>query len=164
MEFVWFILFLFLILEIVLVALLCMPMPSNEIRGKVNSWVASLWLLKPVQYTVFALLIVDIGYFATVADALLHPFYDTLAPAHNMGISCEYKQDLFYNERNASITGASIFLFFVLRRLVDIQDKLYVSRSQVKELALGNNAGGGSGGGNKLLEAKRGEVSKDKGA
>lgn len=158
MEFVWFILFLFLILEIVLVALLCMPMPSNDIRGKINSWVASLWLLKPVQYTVYALLIVDIGYFATVADALLHPFYDTLAPAHNMGISCEYKQDLFYNERNASITGASIFLFFVLRRLVDIQDKLYVSRSQVKAL------GGDSGGGNELGEAKKGALIKDKGA
>ena len=146
--------------------LLCMPMPSNEIRGRVNSWVASLWHAQPVQYTVYALLVVDIGYFATVADALLHPFYDTLAPAQNMGISCEYKQDLFYNERNASITGASVFLFFVLRRLVDIQDKLYQSRGQVKSLILGNNGGAG-GGGNEMLEgdaAKKGALLKNKAA
>lgn len=140
MEFIWTILFIFLILEILLVTLLCMPMPSNEIRGKVNTWVESLWHAKPVQYTVMVLLVVDIGYFCTVADALLHPFYDNLAPAYNMGITCEYKQDLFYNERNASITGASVFLFFVLRRLVDIQDKLYQSRGQVKQLINGGGA------------------------
>jgi len=137
MVFIWFILSIFLLIEIFFVGLLCMPMPSNEIRGKVNSWVASLWTSPPVQYTVYAILVVDVGYFSTVADALLHPFYDNLAPAYNMGITCEYKQDLFYNERNATITGASIFLFFVLRRLVDIQDKLFVSRGQVKALMEG---------------------------
>ena len=163
MEFIWFILFLFLVLEILLVALLCMPMPSNEIRGKINSWVMSLWLAKPVQYTVLTLLVVDIGYFATVADGLMHPFYETLSLTRDMGISCEYKQDLFYNERNASITGASVFLFFVLRRLVDIQDKLYVSRAQVKELSMGNNPGNG-GGVKELGQAEKPNLIKDKGA
>lgn len=148
MEFIWLILFLFLLLEILLVSLLCMPMPSNEIRGKVNDWVISICNYQPIQYTVGALLIVDFGYFCFVADALLEPFRDfgLLSPANalNMGISCEYKQDLFYNERNASIAGASMFLFFVLRRLVDIQGKLFLARGQVKQL-MGNDGGGNAG-------------------
>jgi len=51
-------------------------------------------------------------------------------------------------ERNAYITGANLFLFFVLRRLVDIQGKLHVARGQVKQL-------GGGGGGANLIEGKK---------
>ena len=44
---------------------------------------------------------------------------------------------LFYNERNAYITGSSLILFIILNRLVNIQDKLYEMRQQVKTLGSG---------------------------
>ena len=159
MEAIWFLLFVFLLVELVLVTALCMPMPSNETRHKVTSFVASLRDAKPVQYTCYVILAVDVGYFWFVSDALLHPLYDfgILAPAVHMGITCEYKRDLFYNERNASITGAIIVLFFVLRRLVDIQGKLHAARAQVK--ALGGDAGGdaGSDAGYLIVDKKKDE-------
>ena len=40
---------------------------------------------------------------------------------------------MYQNERNAYITGFSLFLFFVLRRLLDIQRKLHEARQQMKE-------------------------------
>lgn len=129
----WFLLFLFLMIELFFVTLLCLPMPSNEIRGHITSLVTSLWDNQLVQYIVYFLLAIDVLYFYFVCDALLHPLYDLgiLSPVE-MGVSCEQKQDLFYNERNAYIAGGSIFLFFVLNRLVDIQDKLHKQRNVVK--------------------------------
>mmetsp|Transcript_8721 Transcript_8721/g.13450 ORF Transcript_8721/g.13450 Transcript_8721/m.13450 type:complete len:158 (-) Transcript_8721:205-678(-) len=132
----WFLLFLFLIIEIILVTLLCLPMPSNDIRGTITSFVINIWDNKQVQYFVYFLLVVDVLYFYFVFNALLNPLYDIgiLSPVE-MGISCEQKQDLFYNERNAYITGGSLFLFFVLNRLVDIQEKLHQTRKRVKSFS-----------------------------
>ena len=56
-------------------------------------------------------------------------------------ITCEAKQDMFRQERNALICGASLFLWFVLRRLVDIQGKLHESRAMHK--AVGGAPKGG---------------------
>jgi len=148
MDLGWSILSAFLIIEILLVTLLCLPMPSNEIRGFINNWVASLWEFKPVVYTALGLLLLDIIYFAYVFQSLANPLYDLGFWSHDMGVSCEYKQDLYLAERNAYITGANLFLFFVLRRLVDIQGKLHVARGQVKQL-------GGGGGGANLIEGKK---------
>mmetsp|Transcript_20851 Transcript_20851/g.28978 ORF Transcript_20851/g.28978 Transcript_20851/m.28978 type:complete len:173 (+) Transcript_20851:109-627(+) len=143
----WFILFLFLVVEILLVTLLCLPMPSNDIRGMITTWVASLWDAKPVQYVVYGLLAIDVFYFYFVFHALWHPLHDFgMWTPIEMGISCEQKQDLYNNERNAYITGGGIFMFFILNRLVDIQDKLHKSRHQVKSGATPGNVSGGGGG------------------
>mmetsp|Transcript_5937 Transcript_5937/g.8394 ORF Transcript_5937/g.8394 Transcript_5937/m.8394 type:complete len:178 (+) Transcript_5937:2-535(+) len=143
----WFFLFLFLIVEILLVILLCLPMPSNDIRGMITTWVASLWDAKPVQYTVYVLLAIDAFYFYFVMHALWNPLHDFgFWTPIEMGISCEQKQDLYVNERNAYITGGSILLFFILNRLVDIQDKLHKSRHQVKSMSTTSSTQGGGGG------------------
>ena len=133
-----------MVAEIVLITLLVIPMPSNDVRGAITTFVANLWEAQVVRYTVYALLAIDVFYFWFVFDALLHPLYDygiVRNPAVEMGITCEAKQNLFYNERNAYITGGSIFLFFILNRLVDIQDKLHKSRHQVKSLGATGGAG-----------------------
>ncbi|CAB9501723.1 expressed unknown protein [Seminavis robusta] len=142
MDLGWFVLSVFLFIEILLVTLVCMPMPSNEVRGAVNGWVASLWLYQPVQYAAIGMLAVDVFYLCFVWQALSNPLYDMGFFSHEMGVSCEYKQDLYLAERNAYISASILFLFFVLRRLVDIQDKLHMARSQVKAIQGGGGAGG----------------------
>jgi Bap31/Bap29 transmembrane region len=133
MDLGWFILSVFLVVEVIIITLLCLPMPTNDVRGVINGCVASLWMLKPVEYTVLALLALDIFYLAFVWQSLSNPLYDMGIFSHDMGVSCEYKQDLFLAERNAYIASSVLFLFFVLRRLVDIQDKLHVARKHVKK-------------------------------
>jgi Bap31/Bap29 transmembrane region len=159
MDLGWFILSVFLFVEVVLVTLLCLPMPSNDVRGAINGFVASLWLLKPVEYTVLALLALDVFYLAFVWQSLTNPLYDMGVFSHDMGVSCEYKQDLFLAERNAYIAASVLFLFFVLRRLVDIQGKLHVARKQVKAIQ------GGEGRGALLMDGsnKQGAIEDKKG-
>mmetsp|Transcript_11346 Transcript_11346/g.16671 ORF Transcript_11346/g.16671 Transcript_11346/m.16671 type:complete len:158 (-) Transcript_11346:121-594(-) len=151
----WFVLFLFLIVEIILVTLLCLPVPSNDVRGAITTFVINIWENKQVQYFIYFILIMDVIYFYFVFHALLNPFYDLgiLSPVE-MGISCEQKQDLFYNERNAYITGGSLFLFFILNRLVDIQEKLHQARKHVKTLSSECISDEGSGGGGSLKTKK----------
>lgn len=49
-----------------------------------------------------------------------------------MSVTCEVKQAMYREERNAFIAGMGLFLFLVLHRLVDIQDKLHKARESVK--------------------------------
>lgn len=74
--------------------------------------------------------------------ALLHPLYDLgiLNPV-DMSVTCEIKQAMYREERNAFISGMGLFLFFVLNRLVDIQDKLHRSRFEVKKEAAAKEKG-----------------------
>ena len=134
----WFFLFLFFMVEVLLVTLLCLPMPSNEIRGAIVRWIVRTWETRPVQITSIILLALNVVYFWFVCDALLHPLYDfglIQNPFVEGGMTCEAKQNIFYNERNAYLTGMSIFMFFVLNRMVDIQDKLFQARHEVKRSA-----------------------------
>mmetsp|Transcript_28101 Transcript_28101/g.77287 ORF Transcript_28101/g.77287 Transcript_28101/m.77287 type:complete len:153 (-) Transcript_28101:113-571(-) len=146
----WFVLFLFLLVELLFVTLLCLPMPNNNVRGMVTGFVVKILDQRPVQIACGCFLLLDILYFWFVSDALLHPLYDfgILNFAVEGGITCEAKQDLFYNERNAYLTGISIFLFLILHRMLDIQHKLHNARNRVKELE-------GSGGGGGTVEDKK---------
>ena len=127
---------LFMFVEGTLVTLLILPMPSNGIRRKVTDFVSGLWESKPVQYFSIGFLVLDSMYFYFIMGALLHPLYDLglLSPV-GMSPTCEIKQAMFREERNAFISGMGLFLFFVLNRLVDIQDKLHRSRREAKEAA-----------------------------
>lgn len=140
----WLILFLFMITEVILVTLLVMPMPNNDLRGLLTRSVAKLWDNRFIKYTCYVLLVIDMFYFYFVFHALLHPLHDfgmIRNPAIESGITCEQKQNWFYNERNAYITGSSLFLFIVLNRLVQIQDKLHKTRQQVKQNSYPDDGG-----------------------
>ncbi|KAL7558663.1 hypothetical protein ACA910_010038 [Epithemia clementina (nom. ined.)] len=133
----WFVLFIFFMCEATVATLLVLPVPNNRVRGAIRDFVGNLWEQKPIQGFVFAMLALDLFYFWFVFDALLHPLHDfgiIRNPAFEGGITCEAKQNLFYNERNAYLTGMSMFLFIIINRLVDIQDKLHAARNRVKEL------------------------------
>lgn len=131
----WFFLFFFFIIELTLATLLCLPMPSNEVRGAIVSFIVKAWESRAVRITSLVMLLLNTVYFWFVCDALLHPLYDfglIRNPFAEGGLTCEQKQNFFYNERNAYLTGMSIFLFIILNRMVDIQDKLFQARGEVK--------------------------------
>eukprot|EP00566_Odontella_aurita_P028984 CAMPEP_0113525218 /NCGR_PEP_ID=MMETSP0015_2-20120614/32_1 /TAXON_ID=2838 /ORGANISM="Odontella" /LENGTH=143 /DNA_ID=CAMNT_0000423345 /DNA_START=97 /DNA_END=528 /DNA_ORIENTATION=+ /assembly_acc=CAM_ASM_000160 len=130
----WLILFLFLIIECVFVTLLVLPMPSNAVRRAVTDLIASLWDHTGIQYAVIAILVLDAVYFYADIDALRHPLYDLGLLTHESTIPCEMRAAMMQRERNAYITGFGLFLFFVLRRLVDIQDKLHQARHVAKSI------------------------------
>jgi len=133
----WFVLCVALALECFLVTLLILPMPSNKIRGALTTWVVSLLHNQTVKYCGFAVLALDAYYFAYTMDAISNPLYHVgmMSPMEEQVISCEVGLAMFRNERNAYITGFSLFMFLVLRRLVDIQSQLFESRSRAKAAA-----------------------------
>lgn len=144
----WLVLFLFLVVECVLVTLLVLPMPSNKIRRAVTDLIASLWDHKGIQYAVIALLVLDAVYFYSDFDALRHPLYDLGLLTQESTIPCEERATMMQRERNAYITGFGLFLFFILRRLVDIQDKFHRARHVAK--SIGPTGGNAPAGGKKL--------------
>lgn len=103
----WFFLFLFFLAEILLATLLVLPMPNNEVRGVIVRWVVKLWESRPVRITSYVMLGLNLIYFWFVSDALLHPLYDfglIQNPFAEGAMTCEAKQNVFYNERNAYLT------------------------------------------------------------
>ena len=73
-----------------------------------------------VKYAGFAILLLDAYYFAGTMDALSNPFVHVgivASPIDDVILSCEVGLEKFRNERNAYITGFSLFMFLVLRRL-----------------------------------------------
>lgn len=130
----WLVLLLFMMIEGFLVFLMILPMPSNDVRRFIRDTIASLWESAPIRYFSIGFLLLDAFYFYFVCHALLHPLYDfgILSPV-DMSVTCELKQAMFREERNAFISGMGLFLFFVLNRLVDIQDKLHRARDLAKQ-------------------------------
>ena len=73
-----------------------------------------------VKYAGFAILLLDAYYFAGTMDALSNPLVHVgivASPIDDVILSCEVGLEKFRNERNAYITGFSLFMFLVLRRL-----------------------------------------------
>jgi len=131
----WFVLVVALMLECLFVILLILPMPSNKVRGFITQWVTKVCEHPAVRYGFTAVMILDAVYLYFLMGALTHPLYDLgfLSPIENAP-TCELKVDLFRNERNAYITGFSLFMFLVLRRLIDIQSKLHQAREDMKAM------------------------------
>lgn len=130
----WLVLLLFMLIEGFFVVLMILPMPSNDARRFLRDKIAGLWESAPVRYFSIGFLLLDAFYFWFVCDALLHPLHDfgILSPI-DMSVTCEMKQAMYREERNAFISGMGLFLFFILNRLVDIQDKLHRARDAAKQ-------------------------------
>jgi B-cell receptor-associated protein 31 len=128
-----------LLAESVLVLLLCAPMPSNTIRGAVTHWVSSLWNHQLVQSAFAVTSIVNGCNLAMLFYALRQPYYQLglgfgrrhMRALMEMGAQIE----LLRNERDAFISGTSLFLFVILRRLVRIQMQLHSARAAEKAAA-----------------------------
>lgn len=104
------------------------------VRGAVTKFVAGLWDNQVVRTVSLGVMAINALYFFYVCDHLLSPIYafGFLSGYDEQLLSCELRAAAFANERNAYITGSSLFLFLVLRRLVDVQAKLFESRAEVK--------------------------------
>ena len=131
----WLIMFMFLIVESLLVLLLVMPMPSNQVRGAIITVIVDTWEKNnAVRYVGFFLGAINLFYFMTVFDAFRHSFYAFGFMLEDALVTCELRAMAFERERNAYITGFSLFLFLVLRRMVDIQKQLFTMRTEMKNV------------------------------
>ena len=97
-----------------------------------------MWQNKTLRYGFCCIMALDAYYFVSLIGALKHPLSDAglLTPVDTPE-TCEMRVALFRNERNAYITGFSLFTALVLRRLVDIQAKLHEARGSQKSDASG---------------------------
>eukprot|EP01043_Picozoa_sp_COSAG02_P047619 COSAG02_NODE_4584_length_5189_cov_110.838900_4_plen_180_part_00 len=131
-----------LLAESLLVLLLCAPMPSNRIRGAVTHWVNNLWNHQFVKYSFTVLSVVN-------SCNLVMLFYLLRQPYYQLGLGFGRRRvralmelgaqiELLRNERNAFISGASLFLFVILRRLVKIQKQLHSARTAEKSATTGS--------------------------
>tara|TARA_B110001452_G_scaffold78640_1_gene64177 strand:- start:228 stop:662 length:435 start_codon:yes stop_codon:yes gene_type:complete len=119
-------------------------MPSNAARGAMTDLVQNITSNQHVKFVMWGFFCVNLFYFWYTLDGLQHIGRDlgVLMPIE-YAVTCETRQDMFRQERNALICGASLFLFFILRRLVDIQGKLHESRAREKALTSGAAAAAG---------------------
>lgn len=134
---VWLLMMLFTATEVLVVALLVAPMPSNKIRGRITSFLDKLWQQdKYVQRTCWVVLTLNCYYLVDAIKELSE---------HNKiygSATCESRAMALWLERNAWLCGFSVFLFFVMRRVLEIQGQLYETRDLVKKAA---SSGGGNG-------------------
>ena len=108
-----------------------MPMPSNLVRGAVIKSLAHFWnSYSGLRYVSYILVSVNFLYFAQTYKLV---YYVERPAAMDRFEECDHKISLFREQRNLYITGFSIFIFFVFRRLLDIQTKLFEARRAVKE-------------------------------
>ena len=86
-----------------------------------------------VKYAGFAILLLDAYYFAGTMDALSNPLVHVgivASPIDDVILSCEVGLEKFRNERNAYITGFSLFMFLVLRRLTSSRGFTLAARTE----------------------------------
>ena len=125
-------LFIFMLIESLFVLLLVLPMPSNKVRGWLTSFVTGLWGQSAVKAVAICMLIFNTIYLWHVLDALESPLVSIGLMSGNPLESCEVRAEMYAKERNATVCGFNIFLFLILRRLVDIQMKLHEARADQK--------------------------------
>ena len=140
MDLGWLLIFGFCAVEMLIVLLLVMPMPSNHVRGAITGAITHLWdKQEAIRYIAIGFTIINALYFWTVVDALTDPFkaHFGFLVFDDPLVTCEMRAAMFERERNAYVTGFSLFLFLVLRRLVDIQQKLHEARADSKSAHTG---------------------------
>jgi hypothetical protein len=120
-----------LLFQCVLVILLVIPVPSNHVRGAILQLVHLIWTPQPVKYIVALVMALNAWYFWSTLHFMSRQG-SLLSPIDTARTQTE-EISLYRNERNAFLTGGNLFLFLVLRRLVDIQDQLRRARIAYKE-------------------------------
>lgn len=127
----WLLVSCALLVQCALVLLLVVPVPSNAVRGVILWLVHFIAKAQFVRFSVVLVMAVNAYYFWFTLrfmgrqGSLFSPV-DTART--------EYEEVAMYrNERNACITGGNLFLFLILRRLVDIQEQLRKARTASKQ-------------------------------
>ena len=112
-------------------------MPSNTIRGIIVNGLANFWSNNPIVKAISGLVLaLDTFY---LYDTFNHLYFKKRrkdgAPLDHTGPwgDCERRLHVCRDQRNAYITGFSIFVFLVMWRLLTIQKQLYDARKIVKD-------------------------------
>jgi hypothetical protein len=120
------------VVQVVVVLILVMPMPTNYVRGYVARGFSSLWKNNPsLRNIAFMLFLLNVMAFVLEMRTLYFnppPLEKFPGPDGFM----ERRMQLFRTERNAYLTGMSCFVYFVMTRLVQIQLQLYDARNAQK--------------------------------
>ena len=105
-------------------------MGTNVVRGIVVQSLSKMWDgNSAIRYIAYLIVFINVIYFAmTYKNVYYSPSQEMLTRWEE----CDTKILRFREQRNLYITGFSIFLFFVFRRVLDIQKKLHEARKIVK--------------------------------
>lgn len=120
--------------QVLVVILLCMPLPSNAIRGKIVHSFQNVWkgsyqmrtLSRVIMFIIFLLFV----------DAMRSSYVYT--EKHEEGATMAHNDLMiqiqrFRSQRNAYITGFSLFLGGVIWRLLFLIAQLYEAREECKQ-------------------------------
>ena len=110
-------------LECFVVGLLCLPMPSNYVRKTVVGLLVNVWKKQqPVRFMAGLMFAVNLWY-----------FYEAWS---YKGYSGEYSEHdaikKTREQRNFYLTGAGLFLYVILYRLIEIHSQLHDAREAQK--------------------------------
>ncbi|KAG8462554.1 hypothetical protein KFE25_010379 [Diacronema lutheri] len=122
----WLVVTLALLTQCSLVLLLVLPVPSNAVRGAILRLVHAIWGAQFVRFTVVLVMAIDVVYLWFTLHVMGRQG-SLFSPVDTARTEME-EIALYRDERNAFITAGNLFLFLVLRRLVDIQDQLRRAR------------------------------------
>jgi len=124
-----------LLSEVVLLLLLCMPMPDTRVRGWLLNVMSTIWSSKHLRIGVFViaaltgLLFLDaLRNVAYVGDEMKERF-EHGRNEHQIALR------LFLNQRNCYISGFALFLMLIIFRFYDILNQLHRARSEIKQRA-----------------------------
>ena len=114
----------------VFVFLLVMPMGTNVIRGAVVKSLSKIWNTNSgIRYISYIVVFMNVVYFVRT---YINVYHSERTQPQGRWEECDSKIQLFREQRNLYITAGSIFLFFIFRRVLDIQTKLFEARKEVK--------------------------------
>ena len=107
-----------------------MPMPANAVRGAIVTTVGKIWdSNSAIRYVSWLIVAMNVLYFA---NTYYNVYYSPSQEALSRWEECDQKIMRFREQRNLYITGFSVFVFFVFRRVLEIQSQLHQARKKVK--------------------------------
>ena len=107
-----------------------MPMPANIVRGAIVTSLSKLWNTNSaIRYISWLIVGINIIYFVLTYKNV---YYSPPPEILSRWEECDTKILRFREQRNLYITGFSVFVFFIFRRLLEIQIQLHQARKKVK--------------------------------
>lgn len=124
-----------LTVQSVVCLLLVIPVPSNSMRGAIVHGLNSLWAEHPALRGGAGLLcVVNVIALGFAVRKLSFPpeMMPPPPPPHEL-VHCPFALEQFRAERNALLSGFSLFVFLMMRRLLETQKQLYEAREAAKK-------------------------------
>jgi len=118
--------------EVLLLLLLCMPMPDTRVRGFLLNIMGTIWSSRHLRFAVFGIAAITGLLFL---DALRNVSFvgDEMHGRHEHGHEHQIALRLFLNQRNCYISGFALFLMLIIFRLHDILAQLHRARTELKQ-------------------------------